>query len=60
MKVRGDEQDLIPHVGQLVLTNVLIEGWITDPYVHSLLDGADEGMLLPIYNGEIVQLSMTT
>ena len=33
------EQDIIPYVGQLELSNVSVKGWITDLYVHGLLDG---------------------
>ena len=42
--VRGVEQDLIPYVGQWVLANVPVEGWIIDPYEHSLLDGPGQGI----------------
>ena len=35
MEVRGFEQDLIPYVGQLVLANVSIEGWVIDSYEWS-------------------------
>ena len=44
MEVRSAEQDLIPYVGQLVLLNASVEGWIIDNYIHSLLDGSGEGM----------------
>ena len=37
------EQDLIPNVGQLVLANVHVEGWIIDPY-----DGPSNGMWLSL------------
>ena len=40
------------HVGQLVLADVPIEGWIIDPTVHGLLDGSCSVMCLPTHNGE--------
>ena len=43
-EVRGKEQDIIQYLGQLVLPNISIEGWIIDPYVHSFLDGPGEDM----------------
>ena len=39
VKGRGDEQDLIPYVGQLEFANVPTEGWIIDPDEHGLFDG---------------------
>ena len=44
VEVRNVEQDLIPDVGQLVLSNVPVMGWIIDPYEHSLLDSPSDGM----------------
>ena len=44
MEVRGVEQGLILYVGQLVLANVSLQGWIIGPYEHSLLDGPSNGM----------------
>ena len=44
MDVRGVEQDLISYVGQLVVANVPIKGWIIDSYEHGLFDGPSEGM----------------
>ena len=44
----GVKQDLIPYVGQLVLPNVPVEGWVIDPDKHGLLDGpCDVAGLLP-------------
>ena len=43
VEVRGVECDRMPYVGQLVLPSVPVEGWIIDPYVHSLLDGPYKG-----------------
>ena len=37
MEVRDIEQDFIPSVGQLELTNVPAEGWIIDPHVMASL-----------------------
>ena len=44
VEVRGVQQDLIPYVGHMVLPNVPVEGWIIDPYVHSLLECPGKGM----------------
>ena len=41
---RDFEQDLIPYVGQLLHTNVIVEGWIIGPYEHGLLKGPSNGM----------------
>ena len=38
------DQDLIPYMGQLVLSNVPVKRWIIDPYMHRLLDGSGKGM----------------
>ena len=40
LEVRGVEQDLVSYMGQLELSNVLVEGWIIDTDRHSLLDGS--------------------
>ena len=60
LQIRGVEQDIIPYVGQCVLSNVPIERCIIQPYVHSLLEGSGEGMWLLIHNVEIVQCSTMT
>ena len=52
--VKGVEQDLIPYVGQLVLAKINIEGWIIDPYEHSLLGGPRNS------TGESIQFGMMT
>ena len=38
LEVMGVEQDHIPNVGQLQLTNVPVEGWLTEHDVHGLPD----------------------
>ena len=60
VEVRGVEKDLIPNVGQLVLTNVPIKWWIIDPYINSLLDSLNKGVWLPTHNAETVQPGMMT
>ena len=48
MEGRGVLQDLIPHVGQLVLDNVPFKGWIIDPDSHGLFyDPSDVCASLP-------------
>ena len=54
------EQDWIPYMGQLVLANVPVDGWIIDHYEHSLLDGSGKGIWLPVYYGETFQYGMVT
>ena len=60
VEVRGVEQDLMSSVGQLVFPSAAVEGWITNPYVHSLLDSAGKVMGLPTHNGEILQFGVMT
>ena len=38
------KQDLISYVGQLLLAKSPGEGWIIDPYDHSLLESPSNGM----------------
>ena len=38
LKVRGVEQDFMPNMGQLKLTNAPVEGCIIDPNVYGLPD----------------------
>ena len=38
---------------QIVLANVLIEGWIVHPCVYSFFDGSDEVLILFPHNAEI-------
>ena len=57
---RGIKQDLIPYVGQLILPMLLLEGWIIDPDVNSLLDGPCDVECLPIHYGEVVHTDVIT
>ena len=55
MDIKGAEEDPIPYVRQLVLTNVSVEGLIIDTYENSLLDGPSNDWVFPTHNGEFVQ-----
>ena len=46
-------QNLIPHVRQMVLAYVSIEGWIVHPDVNSLFDQSNEVLILPPHNTDI-------
>ena len=41
-------------MGQLVFSNVPVEGWIIDPDIHGLHDGASDVMRLLTHKGESV------
>ena len=41
-------------MGQLVFANVLVEGYVINPFEHGLLYGPGNGMWLPIHYGETV------
>ena len=58
LDIWGVKQDLITYVGQLVLPNVLVKEWITDPDIHGLLDCPCKVMRLPTHNTENVQPGM--
>ena len=60
LEVRGVEQDLIPYVRQLKLSNNPIKVWIIDPDIHGLLDGPCDVVRLPNHNGEVVCHGMMT
>ena len=49
-----------PHVLQLVISTVPIEGWIINPYVYGLLDGPGEVVWFSTHTGEIIQLGLMT
>ena len=52
------EQDLILYVQQLVVSNVSIEGCITNSYVYVLFDGKVEGF--STYNREVIHPALKT
>ena len=56
----GVWNDLIPYVGQLVLANVPVEGWVNYPYEHGNLDSSNDSRLLPTNYGEMAQFGMMT
>ena len=60
MEGRGVLQDLIQDVGKLELVYVCIEGWITDPDVHSLLVGPHNTVCLLIHYGNIIHTDEMT
>ena len=41
-EVWGVEQDLIPFLEKLEPSSVSVDGWVIDPYIHSLLDCPSE------------------
>ena len=59
-EVWGVEQDLILYVGQLELSNVSVEGWIIDAYVHGLLGDPRKVAWLPAHDGKILPTDMGT
>ena len=48
--------DLISNVGQLEIAQVVIEGWVINPYEQDLLDGPSNAIHLPAHNGETVHI----
>ena len=54
MECRGVLQDLIPDVGKLEFAWGPVEGWITDPGEHSLLDNPTSAMSIPSHYVKIV------
>ena len=54
------KQNLIPYMGQLLLLNVIIEGWIIDHDIHVLSDGPFNVVRLPAHNGEIAHPAVMT
>ena len=43
------EQNLIPHVRQMVFAYVLVEGWTIQAYVHCFFDSSDQVLVLPLH-----------
>ena len=56
LEVSGIKQDLIPFWGQLVPSNFIVEGWIIDPYIHSLLYCTCDVVRLSTHNGKLSTL----
>ena len=53
-------QNLIPHMWQMVLANIFVEGWIINPYVHSLLDQPHWIIILSPHYTEIINSGVMT
>ena len=47
---------LIPDVGQLVLPQIPVEGWIIDWKEHGLLDGLGNTVCFPAHNGRAIHI----
>ena len=57
-EVWGIEQDLIPYMGQLVLSKVSNEEWCINLYAYNLLDGLCDVVQFSTHNGEIVYIGL--
>ena len=47
---------LTPHVGQLVLPYIPVEGWVTDSNKHGLLHSPSNNMCFPAHNRKAVHI----
>ena len=60
MEGRGIEQDIIPYMVRLELSNVPIEGWIFDSDIYGLLDGPCDVVHLPTHYGKVIYTGVMT
>ena len=55
-KLRGAEQDSVPYMMKVVLTNIPVEGGVVDPDIYRFLDSSGQAMVLTSYDGEVVRV----
>ena len=60
MEDRGVEQDLIPYVGKLKLSNAHDKEWIIDPDLHGLLYGPCHFVYLLTYHEDVFHTDIMT